>query len=54
MGQAREIKEGDSILVATESGWTTAKVDVVYRDRHGVYAVVCGGKRYDVSSFKRK
>lgn len=54
MGAARRIRKGDTILVATESGWTTAKVDVVYEDKHGVYAVVCGGKRYDVASFKKR
>jgi hypothetical protein len=51
---AREIKEGDTILVLTDNGWTRAVVQVVYRDRYGPTAVMCGGKRYEVAQFKKR
>lgn len=52
---AREIKEGDTILVAGDSGWETAVVKVVWRDRFGPNAVLCtNGKKYTVGNFKKR
>lgn len=53
MAQRKEIKEGQTVLILTEDGWRSGKVQVVYRDRHGPIGVMVDGKRYGVSQFKK-
>lgn len=54
MAAPKEIKAGDHVLILTSDGWVRDKVEFVWRDKHGVYAVRCGGKRYDAASFKKR
>jgi hypothetical protein len=51
---AREIKEGDTVLIMTSDGWKTGVAQVVYRDKHGPIGVVVDGKRYSVGDFKKR
>lgn len=51
---AREIHEGDTVLILTEDGWKSGKAQAVLRDKHGPIAVVVGGKRYGVGKFSKR
>lgn len=51
---AKEITEGDTVLVLTNDGWERGVAQVVYRDKHGPIGVVVNGKRYSVGSFKKR
>lgn len=51
---ARDIKDGDTVLILTEDGWKRGKAQVVYRDKHGPIAVMVDGKRYGVGKFSKR
>ena len=51
---AREIREGDTVLILADDGWKRGRVQVVYRDKHGPIAVVVNGKRYGVGKFSKR
>ena len=51
---AREIQEGDVVLIMTEDGWKRGTAQAVLRDKHGPIAVVVDGKRYGVGKFSKR